>query len=380
MTRALSRLVAGSLLLAACNHQEPFQFGRLDSDSTPTSGTDRRLTFDPGTDITPAWLPDGSGFLYSYERLEAGLRDRCFALLGPAGGTRTELPCGITEASKDTIDTFYEAAPGPDGELLYVRESSIPGVLTPIAAALEIAALNDLAHPTVIRPLPYTASNGKTHEGVTHLRWRGPGQAVYLATLVRYHPDCSTCVPDTVDCPGCPPDTVRTGIELVSLDLTGATPVIQPIPNTEGASSVDVAGPDDIYFTRNGDSVIYHVTMSTGLVNPVHDFGSLGIVRDVSVRGNRLVAVVGGGIVFEDDAAVGPRQTDRGGNLYVLDLGTGIATQRVIDSHWLRHPRLSPTGTRLVAESRQLAFISCGQTCTDTVITPTSDLWLVDNP
>ncbi|HEV8122766.1 MAG TPA: hypothetical protein VGP80_00845 [Gemmatimonadales bacterium] len=370
MTGFSSWAGAGAIVvaLAACGHEQPFQNRNAALDSTFGGGPDRQLTFNPAADVRPAWLSDGSGLIYSYEGLSGTVHDRCLAILPQAGGTRRELPCGTSQQSQDSVDAFSEAAPGPDGKLLFTREWSLPGDINPRRGELELSTVSKPGSATTVLTFPYTATNGHLHSGISHIRWLSPTRAIYLASTLTYPRPCSTCEADTVS----------TGIELVELDLSGATPTIQPIPGTDSASSVDVgATGDEIFFTRNGDSRVYQMDLSSGVSIVAHDFGSSGIARDVAVFGNQLYAVVGGHVDYVVDPLLGPSQLDRGGKLFIADLINGTDSWRIVDSRLFKRPVISPQRDRLVAESFPITVLPGGA---DTVISRSSDLWLLDLP
>jgi hypothetical protein len=177
-----------------------------------------------------------------------------------------------------------------------------------------------------------------------------------LEETVRYPLPCRTCAPDTV----------RTGIEIVTLDFAGATPVLAVVPTTDSASSVAVgATGDTIYFTRNGDSRVYRHAFSSGQTDTVFDFGFAGIARDVTYANGRVVAVVGGDVSYVVDSILGGAQVDRGGMLHVVTLAGGTATAFGDPSFLFRRPAFAPGGARVVAERW---------------INGSSDLWLVDVP
>src|SRR6185503_13614453 len=131
-----------------------------------------------------------------------------------------------------------------------------------------------------------------THSGISHLGWLGSSQLVYLAEEVTYPRACSSCVPDTV----------RTGLEVVTLDFTNATPTLVVVPGTAGATSVSVgATGDTIYFTLAGDPVVYRRTVSLARTDTLYDFTAAGgVPLDAAVRNGRLVAAVGDDLHFVD--------------------------------------------------------------------------------
>jgi hypothetical protein len=359
------------LLFAACAHETPFTQDEFGQDTTLTRGTGRQLTYNLGTDRTPAWRPDGSGLLYMFEQLSADPHDRCLGELPPTGGTIGTVICPTTVQSRDSLDALFEPSVGPDDRILFLREASAPNGITPMTSALMLGAASDPLAATAIRPYPYTASTGQIHQGISNIRWLSDTRAVYLAEKVLYLAACGTC----------PMDTVRTGIEVVQLDLAGPAPALSIVPNTDGASSVDAtADPDQIVITRNGDSRVYQLTVSTGVTVILHDFGPGQIVRDATVRGNRLYAIAGGRVSFAVDPVLGPVQRDESGELVTVDLSNGNSSPLIAAERFFRRPTVSPQGDHLVAESYLASITGCGFNCADTTISKVADLWLFDLP
>jgi hypothetical protein len=288
------------------------------------------------------------------------------------GGSIRQIVCPGTFESADSTDALYEAAVGPDGRVLYLREASPIDAVTASTAALVLGQADDpLNHATVVRPYPYTAGNGTIHQGISNIRWLSGTRAVYLAEKVQY---LSTCG-------GCPLDTVRTGIEMVQVDLSGSSPALSIIPNTLETSSIS-SGPDSdlVYFTKNGDSRVYQLTLSTGDQSIVHDFGFPLIARDVQVRGTDLFAIVGGRVSHVQDPVLGSVQRDEGGQLREVNLTNGTSVPRIVNGRFFRRPALSPSGNHLAAEAFAATITQCGAFCADTTISKTSDLWLFDLP
>jgi hypothetical protein len=177
-------------------------------------------------------------------------------------------------------------------------------------------------------------------------------------------------------------DTVISGLEIVRLAFSSTTPSLQVVGGTDYASSVAVAGPDQIFYTLGGDTRVYRHTLSSGAADIVHDFGTLGIARDVTVLGDQLIAVVGGQVEFVADPALGPVQYDRGGLLVSVDLTSGVEAILPTDQPlFFRRPALSTAGgtTRLVAEGYPLTITNVAGV-PDTTIAPVPDLYLFQVP
>ena len=356
-------------VLAACNHGEPFRPGEYGPDGPFASGPLIRLTLNPGTDFAPVWVSN-TGIVYTAERLDRVDHDRCLAFLPAGGGAITGYVCAVT-SSDDSTQVLEEAAPGSAGRLVYVRMTThrLPArPLTPDAQALVLSTLSDPNTVRVLRTIPYTPPWGGTpHLGVGYVSWRDSTKLVYLAQSVSYPRDCGSC----------PPDTVRTGMEIVTLDLAPAAPVLSQVPGTDNASSVTVgASGDTIYFTRNGDGRLYRHVFSSGAADTIYDFGP-DIARDASYRAGRVVVVVGGPVVYDSS-----RQEDGGGDLQVVDVATRTATPlpRTIGGRqvFYRRPVFSPNGQELVAEGVEFVVDSTfifPNLFIDTTYLTGNDLW-----
>jgi len=342
----------------------PLRPGTYTPEVPAGSGALVRLTFNPRADLSPVWLPDGSGFLYTMERTDTSElferpdRDRCLAQLPPTGGSIVREMCDRTAAAGDSVNAYSSPAVTPGGRLAYVRASApleVGWPLVPRYHELVLSSMDDPQRVTVLRTLPYTGPSGREHAEATQLRWVEDSVLVYVGQRVAYIPPCQFC----------PPDTVASGLELVRLDFRGPVPVLTMLPGTDQASSVALAAPDTLYFTINGDSRVFRLSLSTDSIGVVHDFGSGGIARDVQVAEGKLVAVVGGNVEFFVDPVVGAVQRDFGGPLVLVDLGTGAESPVGPSDLTFRHPALQPSGTHVVAE-----LVSGRAT----------DLWLLEVP
>ncbi len=345
-------LIAG---LAACEHSSPFHPGTYAPTGPLGSGSPLRLTYNPGQDLTPVWLPDGSGILYSRERVDRPDLDRCLARLPAGGGAITGELCDLIPAADDSTDAYQWPAPAADGRLVYVRASSPTALrgLAPHDQQLVLGTFDGSAAVRVLIGIPYQSPSGRGNEAVAQIRWLNATTLVYVGQGVVYPRACGRC----------PADTVTTGLELVKMNVSPPIPTLDTLPGTDQASSVAVVGSDTVYYTRNGDSRVYRLALSSGTTTVVHDFGG-PIVRDVQVAGSRLVAVVGGNVSFTTDPLLGPLQQDGGGVLHLVDPTLGDVTL-TDPSLVFRHPALAASGKQVVAEL---------------VTGRTTDLWAVSLP
>lgn len=337
----VARLTAIALLAAACSHTEPFRSDPAENpvphDSTPPI----RLTLDPGADQYPAWLPDGSGLLYSYELQAQPDRDRCLGLLPPGGGSRRLEQCATGDPTHDSTNALLTAAAGPGRRAAWVDVVGLRTLAGPQGGGIRVGPRGDQRGARLVQALPYFAPGGLRHAMATDLAWLGDSAVVYLGNELLYTSACSSCKVDTVP----------VGREIILLKVDRTPAALEIIPGTFEATSLALA-PDGhlLYFTLAGDSRIWARQLQTGTVSLIHDFGGLGIARDVSVTATALVAVVGGQVTYFSHPQYGPMQVDAGGTLYHLVLGTGQRTPLSPAGQLARHPALSPDGRRVAVE------------------------------
>jgi WD40 repeat protein len=333
--------LAVALVIAACGHDAPLTPGAYTPGGPVSLGPLVRLTFNPGKDQGPSWLPDGSGILYTNERIDRDDLDRCLSLLPAVGGSIEREICDRTPAADDSVDAFTAPAVSPDGRLAYVRATAPLDVGWPVAPYFAQLVVAPWAHPTqarVLRTIPYPGPSGRIHQAVSQVSWLGDSALVYIGQKVGYAGFS-------------PLDTIPTGLEVVRLDFRGPVPVLTMLPGTDQASSVSVAGTDTVYFTLNGDSRVFRLFVSTDSLAVAHDFGSGNIARDVAVCAGRLVAVVGGDVSYVDDPGLGLVQRDGGGTPVLVDLASGSETALAPPGALYRHTALAPDGRSVVAEA-----------------------------
>lgn len=350
--------LALAFLATACGHEAPLKPGAYPPNQPAGTGALVRVTFNPGVDLGPSWLPDGHGFLYTVERIDRDDLDRCLALLPAAGGTIEREICDRIPAADDSVDAYTAAAVSSDGRLAYVRATASLSVGWPVAPYAQQLVAAPMDHPDrarVLQTIPYPGPSGRIHQAVTQVRWLGDSSLVYVGQKVSY----------AAACDGCPLDTIASGLEIVRLDFAGPTPVLTMLPGTDQASSVTTAGDDTVFFTVNGDSRVFRLRLAIDSLDVVHDFGPGNIARDVQVASGRLVAVVGGNVSFGIDPALGPVQRDGGGALVLVDLVGGGERTLTPPTALYRHAALAPDGHHVVAEA---------------VIGRTTDLYLLELP
>jgi len=364
----------GFAWLLGCEHSEPFGSRSFDSDQPFNSSPPIQLTLNRGPDRRAAWLPDGSGMLYSTQLPGRSDHDICLGELPPGGGRQRALTCDLSPTGPQLTEALESAAPFDDGHLAFVAATSPPGAITPDQQALAISRVDDPATRTELFSIPYTIPGRRMHGGLSQLNWLGPDRLVYLGEAVNLIAPCASCELDTL----------RSGLDAVWVSLANGTATRQVIPGSDNASGVSPGNnPDEVYYTLAGDTRVYRQLLATGAVSQVHDFGPAGVARDVHVIGTQLTAVVGGRVHFVDDPTLGPTQWDSGGLIHVIDLANG--SDVILDSppqpSLFRRPRLSPSGAAVVAEAYPL-MITPGpvEGILDTTVSRVGDLFLFGQP
>lgn len=350
------------LASAACGHSEPFAAPDSDLDGPLVAGEPARLTFGDGVG-EPGWLPDGSSIIYGGPRLAGDRFDRCLSVLPATGGTVRREICHPSIFDENIVDVFGS----PDvsaGGLLAFHYANAPGGAAGFAGIFA-APLEAPVVTTAVRSVPFTGPDGLFYVAVSHLRWLGETEIVFLAYAQEVVTPCEGCDAQVYTHP-------RTLFRAV------ATPggALTAVPGGSFATSVSAgATADEIYFTLTADTRVYHLRLSTGEQTVVHDFGVDGIARDVHFGGGRLTAIAGGKLQVVH-APVGPLQVaDDGGHLFLLEPATGAVRRLTDDTRWFRHPAISPDGTRIVGEGH--AVVISGP---DTTVSPRADLWIDTEP
>lgn len=354
-------------VLAACGHGEPFGVTDHSLDVPLSTTPPVRLTYNEGDDRTPSWLPDGSGVLYSSERLDAVDHDRCLLEMPASGGTVRRTICERAVAHEDSTDRFESPAVSAGGRIVFLRAVSTIGLQRGPVLHLMLGSAADPAAAAPVLPVPYFAPNQKTHYYLAQPHWLSDDRFVYVAQNKFYQGSSFL------------PDTFTTGLELVRAEVAGDAVTLSVIPGTDYASSVAPGGDEDtIVFTLGGDSKVYRQSLSTGERIVIHDFGIAGITRDVQLRGSTLVAVVGRSVLFQLEDPRGWIQRDEGGDLHVVDLGTGQGFVVSRAETLFRRPTLSPDGRHIVVEASPFAPVHVGPSSEFNATNHRPDLWLFD--
>jgi hypothetical protein len=361
-------LVAG---LGACAHSESVPSAPPDNPPFGAGSWPRPITFNMFDDRQPSWLPDGSGILYSTQRENLLTdNDRCIALLPALGGSQLWRRCETDlRHAADTTDVWEWPTAGPGGRTYFVRTTAWNRALKYGYPRMEIVHNYDFEHGHTLRTLPFITGSGRQELATWTPRWLTPDKIAYLGVLEFWEGESFA------------PDTFFTGQEVMLLQLAGDSAVsFAVVPGTDFASSVSAdpaVDPDAIYYTLGGDSIVYRRHLTSGVVDTVHNFGAGRVVRDVSVRGNTLAAIIGDSIIWVDDTVHDWTQRDEGGDIVVVDLVTGNETLYSRAPVWLfRHPEISPDGKLLVVEVQPFAYPVGGPEIDYDAINHRADLWL----
>jgi len=339
-----------------------------------------QLTYSSGANVYPSWTGDGSGILYSRQRLDVTDGSYCLSRLPAAGGTEQDVWCGPTFADQESTTVAEVAAASADGRLAFVRSQSGVGAETPDRSGLYLGLYGNPDAASEILPFPANAPGVPVHDALSELRWLDAAHLLYLAEVRRLQAPCQFCELDTL----------RTGVAVVRVTLTDSTPTLAMIPGTDSASSYALVGTDSVYFTRDGQSAIYRTLLSGGVVDVAYDFGPGRIARGVQAEGGRCWVIVDGQVTFSTDSGSGATfQRDNGGDLHVITLGTGADTvvqpappSLSYTTLWFRRPLLSPAGTGIAMEGRPVTLVNhyAGDVLisVDTLIGRTGEIWRYD--
>ena len=378
-TRTMKSPAAGGLglLLAAalalgCGHTEPFSNPNYGTETPLDDTPPQRLTYNTAADRGAAWLADGSGIVYSAQQAGRADGDVCLAVLPPTGGSQRNLWCDVPDGP-DQRDAIESAAPAAGGGLAFLSATGSVTGANPGREAIALAPTLDPRGASEVRTFPYTPEGGVPDGTAQHLRWLDATRLVYVGSQFRTRQECANCIMDTL--------LIGQGVTLIATDKPGSTPI--SLPGTANATGVATGpDPDQVFYTLAGDTRVYRRTLSSGAVDVAHDFGPAGVARDISMAGDRLAAVVGGRVHFVVDPLFGPVQWDSGGEIHVVNLGTGEDALLEPGLQLFRRPAIAPEGNAVVAEGYGLTIIrtSVSPVIFDTTVSKSCDLYIYGAP
>jgi hypothetical protein len=359
----------GALLLvliqAGCGHDKPFQPDSFDQDSTRTRGSMRQLTYNLGADRAPRWLPGDSGLLYSMERLDTPSRHRCLAWMPASGGTVSRIDCKNFGQSIDSTYSFEWPAVHPGGMVSFLLVANRITAVRPGYQTLRLGRIDDPGNAPELLLLPYRVDTS-FYNTIISPHWVDSSRMIFVAgmMLVGEYP--------------IPPDTFFGGRVAATLTRQAGGSVVAGIPGTENASSVAAnPGADEFFFTVMGDARVYRSDLAGTNIRVHYDFGPGQVARDVAIRGDSLLVVVGNRTVLQEFTEVGTYQSDFGDRLRLIHVASGL-DQAVGDAPvCYRRPAFSPAGQTLLVEG----FATADTACTSTAIaSPEGNIWLLDLP
>lgn len=371
------RAIALTLTLVAswaCDHSPPFGAEVPSPEGPLTPVPPIHLTYNTEEDLYPQWLPGDTGILYGARYGDPRQRDRCLAVVPPAGGRRLQEWCKETYGGLDSTEVLGPATVSPGGRLAYeYRQTRYRG--SPAGPHyLALASVVDPLGAVVVHSLPLILG-GVTIDAIRDPHWIDDSHLVYVG--VEFVPNVGGPIP--------------TGKAVFLVDLTGAAPRLTEVPGTAYTSSLALAEDGDLITTVAADSRVFRRALAE-TPTVLYDFGSAGIARDVSIRGSLLAAVVGGGVRYIPDAVFGAKQSDIGGPVMVVDLvrasivfvspPSGVTPSPVPDQKLFRRPVLGPLGA-LVFEGHPFIEVVTGEPPNlqvDTLVSGTPDLWRIEVP
>jgi hypothetical protein len=332
-----SKILLFALLLAGCSHSEPPVPEDQGTDLPFKVGEPLQLTYSLGDDRTPSWAPDGAQVYYAFDEIKVSASSwaGCVGPIPVTGGRRGDTVC-------ETDGRYVTRATSPSwpaanavGEVAFWHLVAPGGPLLPGVSDLVVRPAGESTSLESIIPIPYFEPvQGISHQGIAFLQWLRNDSLIFVGQGVVKSLN----------------DNVSTGMEIVTLDPSLGLSGVAPIPGTQWASSVAVGGNSDtLYYTIGGDSMVYRRVRSTGAIDTVYNFGSLGIARDVQVRNGRLTAVVGGSVTWVVHPSLGMAQYDNGGPIYSVDLPGGAPILVTANFDLYRFPTLAPDGSAVIA-------------------------------
>jgi hypothetical protein len=367
-------LSASLLLTLACSHSEPFAPPDNSSSEPFAAGDPLRLTYGGGT--RPAWLDDDR-IIYSFRSAEhsngrSSTPDQCLGILPATGGRRLRSICNTSAFEGDTLDVQTEPAPEPGTDrLAFLRGRLSVGVGAGLTNFV-VGPIDAAPDGTVLQSAAFSTSDGFMMESGL-LRWLAPDTLIFLGADDGQFTPCDTC----------DPIVIRRWRDAFRLPASGgATATL--VPGTQFATSM-TAGllPGQAYVTYANDTRLQLLDLTSGAASTLVDFGAALPPRDADFAAGRIVLVAGGRLSrLVDDGGAPLQGRDEGGELQLVDPGSGTITALHSSTLLFRRPRLSPDGRAIIAEGYQFHEVTLGtmNAIVDTVVNPAADIYRIDVP
>ncbi len=255
-------------LAVGCSHEAPFTADDHSTRRPFLPGPPAVLTANRGRDGDPAGLPDGSGYIYSFDSwYEPG--DACLGVL-PRGASRVSREiCPATDRLSDDRYSLPTVSAGGRVAFLLTRRNHGVGA-GPYYSALVTAPMGDIRDTSEIRPVPLVTPDGILHMQVTRLAWFRGDTVAFLASARLYLVD-----------------TRGPARAIISVDLPATVADIHRDGNR-------------FFLSLAGSSRLFRLDPDTRALVPVHDFtpaGSLGLIQ---VAGAHALALTDGGLYLAD--------------------------------------------------------------------------------
>ncbi len=129
LRRRIRSLLLPLLLVAstACAHSDPFQDPGETNHGPFSPALPVQLTYNPGPDLTPAFLPGDTIVLYSYDRSGITESNQCIGALPVPGGTAISESCPRTAAALDSVQRYENPVPLNDSIIVLVQSARRKG-------------------------------------------------------------------------------------------------------------------------------------------------------------------------------------------------------------------------------------------------------------
>lgn len=340
-TRIRSLLLPPVLLAAtACAHSDPFQDPGETNHGPFSPALPVQLTYNPGPDLTPAFLPGDTIVLFSYRRGSEEAFNQCLGALPVPGGTTVSESCPRTASALDSIQRYENPVPLNDSLVVLVQSARRKGIDADAITLLGTAPWRTADQLVPRLEFPILLTPGVLEISASYLSLIGGNELAYLAVV-----DVSACPGEAPFCDR--PTLLRLGREVARLNLEDtADPIV--LPGTDYATSA-AAGrtAGTVLFTLPFDSRVYERQLDGSTV-VLYDFGGAGVARDPMLVGSQLVAIVGGAATRWTSGEGVPLQVDDGGSIALVNLADGQA-QYIPGGY--RRPALSDDARVVIAES-----------------------------
>ena len=123
------RYLLALMSVMGCGHTDPFTDPDNAEDGPFAAGDPLRLTYNPGVDAYPFYLPGDTLIGYAFLRPRSTNQNQCFGVLPAAGGTTISESCPRTAASLDSTQRFEVGAPLTADSVVLVLATKRAGAL-----------------------------------------------------------------------------------------------------------------------------------------------------------------------------------------------------------------------------------------------------------